>query len=79
MKDGRAGGALRPVSSWFDSRRGWPGLIGPAGGAALDVFPSEPFTEHPLFGRLRQSSSTPHRALERRGADRAGVVTAEQG
>ncbi|HET7053727.1 MAG TPA: phosphoglycerate dehydrogenase [Solirubrobacterales bacterium] len=47
-------------------------------GAALDVFPSEPFTEHPLFGR-DDVVVTPHLGASTAEAqDRAGVVTAEQ-
>jgi D-3-phosphoglycerate dehydrogenase / 2-oxoglutarate reductase len=47
-------------------------------GAALDVFPSEPFTEHPLFGR-DDVVLTPHLGASTAEAqDRAGVVTAEQ-
>jgi len=51
---------------------------GKLGGAALDVFPSEPFTEHPLFGR-DDVVVTPHLGASTAEAqDRAGVVTAEQ-
>jgi D-3-phosphoglycerate dehydrogenase len=47
-------------------------------GAALDVFPSEPFTEHPIFGR-EDVIVTPHLGASTAEAqDRAGVVTAEQ-
>jgi D-3-phosphoglycerate dehydrogenase len=47
-------------------------------GAALDVFPSEPFTEHPLFARA-DVVLTPHLGASTAEAqDRAGVVTAEQ-
>ncbi len=47
-------------------------------GAALDVFPSEPFTEHPLFSR-DDVVVTPHLGASTAEAqDRAGVVTAEQ-
>jgi D-3-phosphoglycerate dehydrogenase len=47
-------------------------------GAALDVFPSEPFTEHPLFER-DDVVATPHLGASTAEAqDRAGVVTAEQ-
>ena len=51
---------------------------GKLGGAALDVFPSEPFTEHPLFGR--DDVVVPPRlgASTAEAQDRAGVVTAEQ-
>ena len=51
---------------------------GKLGGAALDVFPSEPFTEHPIFARA-DVVVTPHLGASTAEAqDRAGVVTAEQ-
>ena len=51
---------------------------GELAGAALDVFPSEPFTEHPLFER-DDVVVTPHLGASTAEAqDRAGVVTAEQ-
>ncbi len=51
---------------------------GKLGGAALDVFPSEPFTDHPLFGR-EDVVVTPHLGASTAEAqDRAGIVTAEQ-
>jgi D-3-phosphoglycerate dehydrogenase len=51
---------------------------GKLAGAALDVFPSEPFTEHPLFTR-EDVVVTPHLGASTAEAqDRAGVVTAEQ-
>ena len=51
---------------------------GKVGGAALDVFPTEPFTEHPLFQR-DNVVVTPHLGASTAEAqDRAGVVTAEQ-
>jgi len=51
---------------------------GKVGGAALDVFPTEPMTEHPLFGR-DDVVVTPHLAASTAEAqDRAGVITAEQ-
>jgi len=51
---------------------------GKVAGAALDVFPSEPLTEHPLFGR-DDVVVTPHLGASTAEAqDRAGVVTAEQ-
>ncbi len=51
---------------------------GKVGGAALDVFPEEPFTEHPLFGRP-DVVVTPHLGASTAEAqDRAGIVTAEQ-
>jgi D-3-phosphoglycerate dehydrogenase len=51
---------------------------GKVAGAALDVFPSEPFTEHPVFARP-DVVVTPHLGASTAEAqDRAGVVTAEQ-
>jgi D-3-phosphoglycerate dehydrogenase len=51
---------------------------GKIAGAALDVFPSEPFTEHPLFGR-DNVVVTPHLGASTAEAqDRAGTITAEQ-
>ncbi|MGA8747135.1 MAG: phosphoglycerate dehydrogenase [Solirubrobacterales bacterium] len=51
---------------------------GKVAGAALDVFPSEPFTEHPIFAR-GDVVLTPHLGASTAEAqDRAGVVTAEQ-
>jgi D-3-phosphoglycerate dehydrogenase / 2-oxoglutarate reductase len=51
---------------------------GKLAGAALDVFPSEPFTEHPIFER-DDVVVTPHLGASTAEAqDRAGVVTAEQ-
>jgi len=51
---------------------------GKLAGAALDVFPSEPFTEHPIFAR-GDVVATPHLGASTAEAqDRAGVVTAEQ-
>jgi D-3-phosphoglycerate dehydrogenase len=51
---------------------------GKLAGAALDVFPSEPFTEHPIFSR-GDVVVTPHLGASTAEAqDRAGVVTAEQ-
>jgi D-3-phosphoglycerate dehydrogenase len=51
---------------------------GKVAGAALDVFPSEPFTEHPVLGRA-DVVVTPHLGASTAEAqDRAGVVTAEQ-
>lgn len=47
-------------------------------GAALDVFPAEPFTEHPIFAR-EDVVVTPHLGASTAEAqDRAGLVTAEQ-
>jgi D-3-phosphoglycerate dehydrogenase / 2-oxoglutarate reductase len=51
---------------------------GKLAGAALDVFPSEPFTDHPVFAR-DDVVVTPHLGASTAEAqDRAGVVTAEQ-
>lgn len=51
---------------------------GKLAGAALDVFPSEPFTEHPILARP-DVVVTPHLGASTAEAqDRAGVVTAEQ-
>jgi phosphoglycerate dehydrogenase-like enzyme len=51
---------------------------GKVGGAALDVFPTEPFTEHPLFGR-DNVVVTPHLGASTAEAqDRAGTITADQ-
>jgi D-3-phosphoglycerate dehydrogenase / 2-oxoglutarate reductase len=51
---------------------------GKLAGAALDVFPEEPFTDHPIFSRA-DVVATPHLGASTAEAqDRAGVVTAEQ-
>jgi D-3-phosphoglycerate dehydrogenase len=51
---------------------------GKVAGAALDVFPEEPFTEHPIFER-EDVVVTPHLGASTAEAqDRAGVDTAEQ-
>jgi D-3-phosphoglycerate dehydrogenase len=51
---------------------------GKVGGAALDVFPEEPITEHPLF-ELPNVVVTPHLGASTTEAqDRAGVQVAEQ-
>jgi D-3-phosphoglycerate dehydrogenase / 2-oxoglutarate reductase len=51
---------------------------GKVGGAALDVFESEPMTEHPLFGRPNVVV-TPHLgASTSEATDRAGYQSAEQ-
>ncbi len=51
---------------------------GKVGGAALDVFPSEPMTESPLFG-LPNVIVTPHLgASTAEATDRAGYQSAEQ-
>jgi D-3-phosphoglycerate dehydrogenase len=52
---------------------------GKVGGAALDVFPSEPITDYPLFDGYDNVVVTPHLGASTREAqDRAGVQTAEQ-
>jgi D-3-phosphoglycerate dehydrogenase len=51
---------------------------GKVAGAALDVFPEEPFTDHPIFKR-DDVVVTPHLGASTAEAqDRAGLVTAEQ-
>jgi D-3-phosphoglycerate dehydrogenase len=51
---------------------------GKLAGAALDVFPAEPFTDHPLLSR-GDVVVTPHLGASTTEAqDRAGLVTAEQ-
>jgi D-3-phosphoglycerate dehydrogenase / 2-oxoglutarate reductase len=51
---------------------------GKVAGAALDVFPQEPFTDHPILKR-DDVVVTPHLGASTEEAqDRAGVVTAEQ-
>lgn len=51
---------------------------GSVAGAALDVFPDEPFTEHELFD-MPNVVVTPHLGASTSEAqDRAGIVTAEQ-
>ena len=51
---------------------------GKVAGAALDVFPSEPFTDHPLFAR-DNVVVTPHLGASTAEAqDRAGTITADQ-
>jgi len=51
---------------------------GKVAGAALDVFPEEPITEHPLFG-MDNVVITPHLGASTAEAqDRAGIITAEQ-
>jgi D-3-phosphoglycerate dehydrogenase / 2-oxoglutarate reductase len=51
---------------------------GRVAGAALDVFPEEPITEHPLFG-MDNVVVTPHLGASTVEAqDRAGIQTAEQ-
>jgi D-3-phosphoglycerate dehydrogenase len=51
---------------------------GKVGGAALDVFPEEPFTDHPLF-RRDNVVVTPHLGASTAEAqDRAGTITADQ-
>jgi D-3-phosphoglycerate dehydrogenase / 2-oxoglutarate reductase len=51
---------------------------GKVAGAALDVFPEEPFTDHPIFER-EDVVVTPHLGASTAEAqDRAGLVTAQQ-
>ncbi len=51
---------------------------GKVAGTALDVFPQEPFTDHPLFGR-ENVVVTPHLGASTAEAqDRAGTITADQ-
>jgi D-3-phosphoglycerate dehydrogenase len=51
---------------------------GKVAGASLDVFPDEPFTEHPIFG-YDNVVVTPHLGASTAEAqDRAGVITAQQ-
>jgi D-3-phosphoglycerate dehydrogenase / 2-oxoglutarate reductase len=52
---------------------------GKVGGAALDVFPSEPITDYPLFQGYRNVIVTPHLgASTAEATDRAGYQSAEQ-
>jgi D-3-phosphoglycerate dehydrogenase len=52
---------------------------GKVGGAALDVFPSEPITEYPLFEGYPNVVVTPHLgASTAEATDRAGFQSAEQ-
>ncbi|MCW2953620.1 MAG: D-3-phosphoglycerate dehydrogenase [Conexibacter sp.] len=52
---------------------------GKVAGAALDVFPSEPITDYPLFDGYDNVVVTPHLGASTREAqDRAGLQTAEQ-
>jgi D-3-phosphoglycerate dehydrogenase / 2-oxoglutarate reductase len=52
---------------------------GKVAGAALDVFPSEPITDYPLFDGYDDVVVTPHLGASTTEAqDRAGVQTAEQ-
>jgi D-3-phosphoglycerate dehydrogenase len=85
--DADAVGAMRPGARLVNCARGelvdldavLAGLeSGKLAGAALDVFPAEPFTEHPIFAR-DDVVVTPHLGASTAEAqDRAGVVTAEQ-
>jgi len=85
--DAEAIAAMKPGARVVNCARGelidldalFAGLeSGKVGGAALDVFPSEPFTEHPIFARS-DVVVTPHLGASTAEAqDRAGVVTAEQ-
>ncbi len=52
---------------------------GKVAGAALDVFPSEPITDYPLFDGYANVVVTPHLGASTTEAqDRAGIQTAEQ-
>jgi D-3-phosphoglycerate dehydrogenase / 2-oxoglutarate reductase len=52
---------------------------GKVGGAALDVFPSEPITDYPLFQGYKNVVVTPHLgASTAEATDRAGFQSAEQ-
>jgi D-3-phosphoglycerate dehydrogenase len=52
---------------------------GKVGGAALDVFPSEPITDYPLFSGYANVVVTPHLgASTAEATDRAGYQSAEQ-
>src|SRR5208283_2633802 len=52
---------------------------GKVGGAALDVFPSEPITDYPLFSGYPNVVVTPHLgASTAEATDRAGYQSAEQ-
>src|SRR5438552_8401840 len=52
---------------------------GKVGGAALDVFPSEPMTDYPLFSGYANVVVTPHLgASTAEATDRAGYQSAEQ-
>jgi D-3-phosphoglycerate dehydrogenase len=52
---------------------------GKVAGAALDVFPSEPITDYPLFAGYPNVVVTPHLGASTTEAqDRAGIQTAEQ-
>ena len=54
-------------------------ISGKVAGAALDVFPSEPITDYPLFAGYANVVVTPHLGASTTEAqDRAGVQTAEQ-
>ena len=79
MKRRRPDRQLRPRRADRPRRaRGGRSTSGKVAGAALDVFPSEPMTEHPLFGR-DDVVVTPHLGASTAEAqDRAGIVTAEQ-
>src|SRR5207302_5287857 len=52
---------------------------GKVAGAALDVFPTEPITDYPLFDGYDNVVVTPHLGASTTEAqDRAGIQTAEQ-
>ncbi|MGZ8622435.1 MAG: phosphoglycerate dehydrogenase, partial [Solirubrobacterales bacterium] len=68
-----ARGELVDLDALFEGLDG-----GRVGGAALDVFPEEPFTDHAILKR-EDVVVTPHLGASTAEAqDRAGVVTAEQ-
>ena len=78
MQRRRARAERRPRAA--HRRRGPEDAIesGKVGGAALDVFPAEPITEHPLFG-YPNVVVTPHLgASTAEATDRAGFQAAEQ-
>ena len=79
MKDGAQARQLRPRRAGRPRRARSPASrAASSAGAALDVFPAEPFTEHPIFAR-DDVVVTPHLGASTAEAqDRAGVVTAEQ-
>ena len=76
----RAGRSTARAASWSTTRRSrlrW--TRGKVAGAALDVFPSEPITDYPLFDGYPNVVVTPHLGASTTEAqDRAGVQTAEQ-
>ena len=64
MKDGaRIVNCARGELVDLDALDGRAGVAASSAGAALDVFPSEPFTEHPIFAR--ETSSSPRTSAPR--------------